>query len=78
MAHAVVILFAALPTAQSCYVMTAAMGGNAPRRGRGHHRARSGGAVTLPLWTIVLQQILAGTFGFLEMLGFRGSGILRI
>ncbi|HAB82427.1 MAG TPA: AEC family transporter, partial [Sutterella wadsworthensis] len=29
-AAGVVILFAALPTAQSCYVMTAAMHGNAP------------------------------------------------
>ena len=64
MAHAVVILFAALPTAQSCYVMTAAMGGNAPVVAGVTTAHVLGAAVTLPLWTIVLQQILAGTFGF--------------
>ncbi len=30
MTAGIVILFAAMPTAQSCYVMTASMGGNAP------------------------------------------------
>lgn len=64
MAHAVVVLFAALPTAQSCYVMTAAMGGNAPVVAGVTTAHILAAAVTLPLWSIVLQQIVAGTFGF--------------
>lgn len=64
LAHAVVVLFAALPTAQSCYVMTAAMGGNAPVVAGLTTAHVLAAAVTLPLWSIVLQQIIAGTFGF--------------
>lgn len=57
---AVVLLFAALPTAQSCYVMASAMGGNAPAVAGVTTAHILASAVTLPLWTIVIQRVLAG------------------
>ena len=61
MGAAVVLLFAALPTAQSCYVMASAMGGNAPAVAGVTTAHILASAVTLPLWTIVIQRVLAGT-----------------
>lgn len=60
MGAAVVLLFAALPTAQSCYVMASAMGGNAPAVAGVTTAHILASAVTLPLWTIVIQRVLAG------------------
>ena len=60
MGAAVVLLFAALPTAQSCYVMASAMGGNAPTVAGVTTAHILASAVTLPLWTIVIQRVLAG------------------
>lgn len=67
MGTAVVLLFlfAALPTAQSCYVMASAMGGNAPAVAAGVTTAHIlASAVTLPLWTIVIQRVLEGAGHF--------------
>ena len=47
-AAGVVIIFAALPTAQSCYVMTAAMHGNAPAVAAATSLQTA--IVTLPIW----------------------------
>lgn len=60
MGAAVVLLFAALPTAQSCYVMASAMGGNAPAVAGVTTAHILASAVTLPVWTIVIQRVLAG------------------
>lgn len=60
MGAAVVLLFAALPTAQSCYVMASAMGGNAPAVAGVTTAHILASAVTLPLWTVVIQRVLAG------------------
>lgn len=60
MGTAVVLLFAALPTAQSCYVMASAMGGNAPAVAGVTTAHILASAVTLPLWTIVIKRVLAG------------------
>ena len=60
MSAAVVLLFAALPTAQSCYVMASAMGGNAPAVAGVTTAHILASAVTLPLWTLVIQRVLAG------------------
>ncbi len=60
MGAAVVLLFAALPTAQSCYVMASAMGGNAPAVAGVTTAHILASAVTLPLWTIVIQRVLTG------------------
>lgn len=60
MGAAVVLLFAALPTAQSCYVMASAMGGDAPAVAGVTTAHILASAVTLPLWTIVIQRVLAG------------------
>ena len=49
-AAGVVILFAALPTAQSCYVMTAAMHGNAPAVAAATSLQTLAAIVTLPIW----------------------------
>ena len=49
-AAGVVILFAALPTAQSCYVMTAAMRGNAPAVAAATSLQTLAAIVTLPIW----------------------------
>ena len=61
MGAAVVLLFAALPTAQSCYVMASAMGGNAPAVAGVTTAHILASAVTLPLWTLVIQRVLPGT-----------------
>ena len=45
-----VIIFAALPTAQSCYVMTAAMHGNAPAVAAAASLQTLAAIVTLPIW----------------------------
>ncbi|WP_302446146.1 hypothetical protein [Sutterella wadsworthensis] len=42
--------FAALPTAQSCYVMTAAMHGNAPAVAAATSLQTLAAIVTLPIW----------------------------
>ena len=60
MGAAVVLLFAALPTAQSCYVMASAMGGNAPAVAGVTTAHILASAVTLPLWTVIIQRVLAG------------------
>lgn len=60
MGAAVVLLFAALPTAQSCFVMASAMGGNAPAVAGVTTAHILASAVTLPLWTVVIQRVLAG------------------
>lgn len=53
----VVLLFAALPTAQSCYVMTASMRGDAATVA-GVTTAQTIAAVaTLPFWTFVIQSL---------------------
>lgn len=49
-AAGVVIIFAALPTAQSCYVMTAAMHGNAPAVAAATALQTLAAIVTLPIW----------------------------
>ena len=49
-AAGVVIIFAALPTAQSCYVMTAAMHGNAPAVAAATSLQTLTAIVTLPIW----------------------------
>jgi len=49
-AAGVVIIFAALPTAQSCYVMTAAMHGNAPAVAAATSLQTLAAIVTLPIW----------------------------
>lgn len=64
MGAAVVLLFAALPTAQSCYVMASAMGGNAPAVAGVTTAHILASAVTLPLWTMVIQRMLAGAAPF--------------
>lgn len=46
----VVIIFAALPTAQSCYVMTAAMHGNAPAVAAVISLQTLAAIGTLPIW----------------------------
>lgn len=60
-AHAVVILFAALPTAQSCYVMAAAMGGNAAAVAGVTTAHVLAAAATLPLWSAWIAGILSGS-----------------
>ena len=52
-AAGVVILFAALPTAQSCYVMTAAMHGNAPAVAAATSLQTLAAIVTLPIWILL-------------------------
>ena len=49
-AAGVVIIFAALPTAQSCYVMTAAMHGNAPAVAAATSLQTLAAIVTMPIW----------------------------
>ena len=49
-AAGVVIIFAALPTAQSCYVMTAAMHVNAPAVAAATSLQTLASIVTLPIW----------------------------
>lgn len=49
-AAGVLILFAALPTGQSCYVMTAAMGGNAPAVAAATTAQTVAAMATLPVW----------------------------
>lgn len=60
----VLVLFAALPTAQSCYVMTAAMGGNAPAVADITTSQTLFALVTLPLWTHFVLLPLASQAGF--------------
>lgn len=52
-AAGVVILFAALSTAQSCYVMTAAMHGNAPAVAAATSLQTLAAIVTLPIWILL-------------------------
>ena len=60
-AAGVLIVFAALPTGQSCYaVMTANMGGECPNR-RKHHNVTDLGRssmLTLPMWMEVMNYLL--------------------
>ena len=46
----VLVLFAALPTGQSCYVMTSAMGGNAPAVAAATTAQTVAAMATLPVW----------------------------
>ena len=58
---AALLVFAALPTAQSCYVMTASMRGNAPIVAEVTTAHTLAAMVTLPVWVAVIQNVfLAG------------------
>ncbi|EJX04779.1 Auxin efflux carrier [gut metagenome] len=56
----VMILFAALPTAQSCYVMTAAMRGDAASVANVTTSQTLASLVTLPLWITWVLAACAG------------------
>ncbi len=53
----VLLLFAALPTAQSCYVMTATMRGDAATVAGVTTAQTLAAMATLPLWTLVIQSL---------------------
>ena len=56
-----VLLFAALPTAQSCYVMTASMRGDAASVAHVTTAQTLVSMATLPVWTTVIVRILAAS-----------------
>lgn len=53
----VLLLFAALPTAQSCYVMTATMRGDAASVAAGTTAQTLAAMATLPGWTALIQSL---------------------
>ena len=55
----VLLLFAALPTAQSCYVMTASMRGDAASVAGVTTAQTLAAMATLPIWTAVIQALIA-------------------
>lgn len=55
MGAAALLVFAALPTAQSCYVMTASMRGNAPIVAEVTTAHTLAAMLTLPVWVAVIQ-----------------------
>ena len=57
-AAGVLIIFAALPTGQSCYVMTANMGGNAPIVANITTLQTLAAMLTLPMWMEVMNYLL--------------------
>lgn len=57
----VLLLFAALPTAQSCYVMTASMRGDAASVANVTTAQTLVSMATLPVWTTVIVRILAAS-----------------
>ena len=57
----VLLLFAALPTAQSCYVMTASMRGDAASVANVTTAQTLVSMATLPVWTAVIVRILAAS-----------------
>lgn len=59
LAAGVCILFAALPTAQSCYVMTTSMGGNGPVVANATTLQTLASMATLPLWVALVLEPLA-------------------
>lgn len=54
---AALMVFAALPTAQSCYVMTASMRGNAPIVAEVTTAHTLAAMVTLPVWVAIIQNV---------------------
>ena len=60
-AAGVVIIFAALPTAQSCYVMTAAMHGNAPAVAAAASLQTLAAIVTLPICQAIKKSRFRGS-----------------
>lgn len=57
----VLLLFAALPTAQSCYVMTASMRGDASSVANVTTAQTLVSMATLTVWTTVIVRILAAS-----------------
>ncbi len=57
LAAGVLIIFAALPTGQSCYVMTANMGGNAPIVANITTLQTLAAMITLPFWMEVMEYV---------------------
>lgn len=56
-AHAVLLLFAALPTSQTCYVMTTSMGGNGPMVANLTSLQTLAAMATLTLWVAVMLRL---------------------
>ena len=52
------MIFAMLPTAQSCYVMTASMKGNAPLVAGITTAHTLAAIVTIPVWIMIITQVL--------------------
>lgn len=59
-AHAVLLLFAALPTSQTCYVMTTSMGGNGPMVANLTSLQTLAAMATLTLWVAVMLRLVGG------------------